>query len=63
MNVSVHDLDDSDDEVEKEAVSALPLDALPPGFRQQIASLNLNHLNSDKSPKPDLQARNASPVG
>jgi len=39
--------------VEPEGHSSLPLDALPPGFRQQIAQLNLSHLKNDDAPEFD----------
>ncbi|HIC76054.1 MAG TPA: hypothetical protein EYO98_05510, partial [Candidatus Poseidoniales archaeon] len=35
---------------------SLPLDALPPGFRHQIASLNLAHLQNDDAPESDAAA-------
>ncbi len=45
----------ADEEEEEDKTSALPLDALPPGFRQQIANLNLDRINGNKSEKTDEQ--------
>ena len=41
---------------DEEDTPLLPLDALPPGFRQQIALLNLAHLQNDVAPEYDAAA-------
>jgi len=41
---------------EEDDTPTLPLDALPPGFRHQIASLNLAHLQNDDAPESDAAA-------